>query len=177
MQQKAIVFAVIFLAIFSGEALFAQAPTSQTPQTGIPSTISKDLGVYAFPAKGQTPETQSKDEFDCFNWAKQETGYDPIAPQAPATPQVQQSKGGMIKGGARGAATGAAIGAIAGDAGKGAEAGAVGGALLGRRAQKIENQQAQEKAQAQAQSASNTQKDQFNKAFSACLEGKGYSVK
>ena len=72
---------------------------------------------------------------------------------------------------------GVAIGAITGDAGTGAAVGAVAGGLAGRRAGK--QAQAQNNQQSKA-AASNTEKeikDTFIKGFSACLEGKGYTIK
>ncbi len=63
-----------------------------------------------------------RDELECYNWAKQQSGFDPMAaPQATAPPTQQQSSGGGALGGAApGAAIGAVGGAIAGNAGKGA---------------------------------------------------------
>jgi len=61
---------------------------------------------------------------------------------------------------------GAAVGAIAGDAGKGAAAGAVLGGVRGRR-QSMAAQQAQ---QQETRSA-------YDRAFAACMEGRGYTVR
>jgi hypothetical protein len=71
---------------------------------------------------------------------------------------------------------GAAIGAIAGDTGKGAAIGAVAGTMAGgaRQRRKAEAAQAQAQAnQQQAQQALAT----YNRAFGACLEGRGYVIK
>jgi Glycine-zipper domain len=160
------------------------APPAATPG------LSSSLGVYVFPAKKQTPQTQSNDEASCFGWAKSQTGIDPMAitpqttPDQPATAAGTPAKGGTVRGAAHGAAGGAAIGAIAGDAGKGAAVGAGVGALTGaakRRAAKDaaaqQQQQAQASAAQQAQASIAQQKATYNKAFSACMEGKGYTVK
>ena len=32
-----------------------------------------------YPSKGQTPEQQNKDQGECYVWAKQQTGVDPVA--------------------------------------------------------------------------------------------------
>ena len=76
------------------------------------------------------------------------------------------------------------IGAIAGDAGQGAAIGAAAGAMHGgaqkRRGQKdaaAQQQQAQANADAQAKAAADAQKQTYNKAFTACMEGKGYTAK
>ncbi len=138
-------------------------------------SISSSLGVVPYPAKGQSATQQSQDEGECYAWAKQQTGVDPVAvantPPPPAAPAV--GGGERLRGAARGAVGGAAIGAIAGDTGKGAGIGAVAGTMAG-------GHRARQNSQAQTQQAQNAKSgaiQQFNKAFGACLEGKGYVVK
>ena len=168
-----VLVAVTVLAI--SLVVVAQAPPATQPAT---KTMSQSLGLVVFPAKGQTAEVQNKDEGDCYNWAKQQTGYDPVAPPpAPTAAPVQAQKGGAVKGAARGAAGGAAIGAIAGDTGEGAAIGATVGAVKGRKAQKQQAAAAQQQSQQQAAAAGQAQTDQYKKAFSACMEGKGYTIK
>ncbi|CAB3808719.1 hypothetical protein LMG28688_06830 [Paraburkholderia caffeinitolerans] len=65
------------------------------------------------------------------------------------------------------------IGAIAGDAGKGAAIGAVGGTMVGGARARQNQRNAQANAQAQSQGAMDT----FNRAFAACMEGRGYTIK
>jgi hypothetical protein len=65
------------------------------------------------------------------------------------------------------------IGAIAGDAGKGAAIGAVGGTVVGGSRARRNQRAAQANSQAQTQGAMDT----FNRAFAACMEGRGYTVK
>jgi hypothetical protein len=117
--------------------------------------------MYIYPQKGQSKDQQAKDETECRTWATQQSGVDPNAPAAKGS-----HARGTVGGAARGAALGAAVGAIAGDAGKGAGAGAVVGGVGGRRGSK--------RAQ-QAQQAAVT--DSFQRAFAACMEGRGYTVK
>jgi len=138
-------------------------------------SISSSLGVVPYPSKGQSAQQQSKDEGECYAWAKQQTGIDPVAVASAPTQQSGPAAGGgeRVRGAARGAAGGAAIGAIAGDAGKGAAAGAVVGTMAGGR-QARKNKAAQEQ---QAEQAKTGTLQQFNKAFGACMEGKGYVVK
>ncbi len=67
---------------------------------------AQDRMVY--PAQGQSQEQQQKNEFECFDWAKQQSGFDPMAtPQATAPPPQQQGRQASPLGGA---ARGAAIG-------------------------------------------------------------------
>ena len=126
----------------------------------------------AYPAKGQSPEKQSKDEGECYAWAKQSTGIDPKALAAATPPQGGSAGGGeRAKGAVRGAIGGAAIGAIAGDTGKGAGIGAVAGTMRG-------GHEARQK-QAAAQQAQEQQKksvDTFNRAYTACMSGRGYTL-
>jgi hypothetical protein len=140
--------------------------------------ISGSLGLYVFPSNNQSAEQQEADETACFNWAKQQTGYDPMNPTVAVGAQVDRSAdGSAVVGAAGGAAAGAAIGAIAGDAGQGAAIGAVVGGIRGRRS-KVVRDERQQQANNQA-AAQETQRlaDNYNKAFAACMEGKGYTVK
>ncbi len=138
--------------------------------------------MYVYPQKGQSNKQMEKDKFECYDWAKKKTGFDPMAtPTATAPPPAQEApKGGVLRGGARGALAGVAIGAIAGDAGKGAAIGAASGALIGgmRRRDQVrqEDQSQQQWAQNQASQYSHN-RSEYNRAYSACLGGRGYTVK
>lgn len=140
--------------------------------------ISKKIGVYIFPSNNQDPETQEADEATCYKWAMEQTDYDPLNPPKVDAAQVDKSlDGAAVKGAAVGAAGGAAIGAIAGDAGEGAAIGAIVGGIRGRRAKKgAEAKQEQANNQAAANYSAELLND-YKKAFSACMEGKGYTVK
>lgn len=131
--------------------------------------------LYIYPNKGQSPEQQSRDRYDCHTWAVQQTGVDPTKAQAGAPPPPPP-KGGVFKGAARGAAVGAVGGAIAGDAGTGAAVGAATGGLIGGMKQRG---QAQQQQQAQANQATQQQGAfaAYNRALSACLSGRSYTVK
>ena len=94
-----------------------------------------------------------------------------------AAPVDKSADGTAVVGAAKGAAAGAAIGAIAGDAGKGAAIGAVAGGLGGRRAKKAGDAQEAQKNQQAANQHNADMLNGFKKAFTVCLEGKGYTVK
>jgi hypothetical protein len=142
--------------------------------------LAQDLIIY--PNKGQSQPQLEKDKFECYSWAKQQTGFDPMeVPKATAPPPQQEAQqGGLVRGGARGAAVGVTAGAIAGDAGKGAAIGAASGALIGgmrrRDQQRRQAQAEQDWAQEQA-AAYNQRHNSYNRAYGACLEGRGYTVK
>src|SRR5262245_5425095 len=129
----------------------------------------------AYPAKGQTPEQQQKDQGECHVWAVQQSGFDPTKAQAPQAPPPQQG-GQRVKGAARGAAVGAVGGAIAGDAGTGAAAGAAAGTVAGGMKKRQEGRQQQ--AQVEQQQQANAQgQAQYQKGVAACMEGRGYTMK
>lgn len=112
---------------------------------------------YVYPQQGQSPQQQQNDEIECSRWATQQTGYQP----SPGS----NSDGGIVsdqtlRGAARGAGIGAIGGLIGGDAGTGAAIGAAVGGLSGG----IRNHD--EKAQ----------RGEFEKAFTACIKGRGYSI-
>ena len=138
-------------------------------------SLSSSLGLVTYPSKGQSAQQQSKDEGECYAWAKQQTGIDPVAVASQPTKQEGPAVGGgeRVKGAAGGAVGGLAIGAIAGDAGKGAAIGAVGGTMVG--GHKARKNKAAKEQQAEQAKAGTLQ--QFNKAFGVCMEGRGYSVK
>ncbi len=141
-------------------------------------TLAGGLGLFVFPADGQDKETQDLDEFQCYRWAKEQTGINPLNPPEIQAEQVDRSADGRaIRGAAGGAAAGAAIGAIAGDAGKGAAIGAVVGGLRGRRAKVVTDERQQQKNNQAAADAEKQMMDNFKKAFSVCLEGKSYTVR
>jgi hypothetical protein len=120
---------------------------------------------YVYPGRGQSPEQQQRDMGDCHLWATQQSGANPAAMAPPsAAPQ-----GHMIRGATRGAAIGAVGGAIGGDAGRGAAIGAASGALIGG-FRRMDQRRAQEQAYAQASNS-------YARAYGACLEGRGYTVR
>ena len=130
--------------------------------------------TFVFPEKGQSPEQQEQDDFTCYKWAKQQTGYDPQNPNL-AAPPPPPSKGGAVRGAAGGAAVGAIGGAIGGDAGKGAAIGAGVGGAMGMHRQRQAEQQYQQGVQQAAAQNQQTQ-ETFNRAHNTCMEGKGYKV-
>jgi len=139
--------------------------------------INKKVGLYVYPAKGQTADQQNTDESDCYSWAVKQSGYDPINPTKVVAGQVQgNAAASTVVGSGGGAAVGAAIGAVCGDAGKGAAIGAISGAVLGHRRGRMEQQAEQQQANQQASQASQNLVDGFKKAYTACLQAKGYTV-
>jgi Glycine-zipper domain len=180
----------------------AQPAVPPAPTGPVPSfSAANKVGLYAYAGKGQSHDQQLIDESDCYNSAQQQTSVNPDTPppQPPSSADVQatqaqaadaapQQKGGRAKGAARGAAGGAVIGGIAGDAGTGAAVGATVGTVRGGRQQRKSNAAAKEQASAQGgaqveqqyqsqKAAYDQQMNTFKRAFSACMDARGYSVK
>ena len=134
--------------------------------------------LIIFPAQGQSNEQMEKDKFECYGWAKGQTGFDPMALPTTSTPapSQEQKSGGAV----RGALGGAALGAILGDSSSAAKRGAAAGGLIGGVRQANQNTQTQQRTeqwkQQEASRYANNRND-YNRAYSACLEGKGYTVK
>ncbi|MGA9856140.1 MAG: hypothetical protein WBR29_12780 [Gammaproteobacteria bacterium] len=161
MRTFSFAFSLLCLGLVLPGAAISQQPSNQE---------------FIYPAKGQSPEQQKKDEAECYLWAVQQTGYDPANP--PAAPQKVQSKpvvgsGGLVKGAAAGAAVGAIGGNNVGNAAlKGAAVGGVVQYSANRNAAANANQAAAQQQQLQQASLAG-----YRKARAACLEGRGYVVK
>ena len=149
------------------------------------TAVAQELVIY--PAKGQSNEQTEKDKFECYSWAKGQSGFDPmVTPQATTPPPAQQTKsvaGGAAVGGVGGAALGAGIGAIAGGsrgAGKGAAIGGLSGGTIGgvrSHSQNQQTEQAQRHWEQEQVAQYQQRRNNYNRAHGACLEGRGYTVR
>lgn len=146
---------------------------------GLAALLAASSAIAApiiYPAKGQSAQQQQQDDAECRGWATQSTGIDPAALARAPIPQETGStvgSGDRAQGAVRGAAGGALIGAIAGDTGDGAAVGAVLGTMRGgRQARQSQDQRNQQQvADRQGQLAT------YDRAFAACMEARGYTVK
>lgn len=148
-----------------------------TPPSG---AAASDLFIY--PTEGQSAEQQQKDRYECHVWASEQTGFDPSLPakglpQPPAGGGTQSNIGGNLVGGA---ALGTAIGAIAGkdiaeSAAIGAGANILRSQLKTKRSQK-KAQKAYEADIALNQAHVAAKRADYDRARSACLTGRGYTV-
>lgn len=174
-----LILPVIILVLSQGVCAQNAAPPALPDTSKMTyNQISQSMKLYVYPSKGQSKQQQKEDEFECYKWAVEQSGIDPLnLPKVEAAPVQSGPTGAGVKGAAKGAAAGAAIGAIAGDAGEGAAIGAVAGGLAGRKQGKEAQAQANQQSQANAAAAEQEMKDSFKKAFSVCIEGKGYTIK
>jgi hypothetical protein len=183
---------IVLLAAILALAACYQAPYRAYPPPPPPRAVRPPqppaTQVYFYPRAGQTPEQQSRDHYDCYNWAIKQTGFDPgqstipreervrVVPMPPpghdtATLAIAGAVLGALIGGPRHAAGGAIIGAT-------------GGAIAGAASDtaRMESARQQEEAYAYARDRSrDAQFDAkafgFRRAMSACLEGRGYTVR
>ena len=150
------------------------------------SQRAKMTQVYFYPKAGQSAEQQSRDHYECYNWAVKKTGFDPSQSSIPAprrvkvVPMPQPGHDTAVL-----AIAGAVLGALIGGprhAGQGALIGAGGGALVGAASDVSRQQYANELEEAYDHSDRaldaqyETKALDFRRAMSACLEGRGYSV-
>ncbi|WP_213781156.1 glycine zipper domain-containing protein [Caballeronia sp. dw_276] len=134
------------------------------------TALAQKPAVY--PAHGQSATKQSQDDGACYAWAKQNTGIDP-AVVAGAPPPPQGPTGERARGAARGAAAGALVGDVNhNDAGHGAAVGATAGAVAGGVRSRRQHAAQAQNAQANEQAEMNT----YWRAYSACMQGRGYTV-
>ena len=130
--------------------------------------------LIIYPAQGQSREQQKSDEGECYIWARDQTGIDPLAQGSAPAPSAQQSSGGAVGGAAKGAIIGGIVDGSDG-AKTGAAVGVVGGAMRQNRKNRAAAQQNQQNQQ-QAQATNDASKATFNKAYGVCLQGRGYTV-
>lgn len=146
-------------------------PSSVTLAVGLlwaASAVYAQQKLYVYPAHGQSPQQQQQDQYQCYEFAKSETGFDPTTATPPSSqPQKKTFAHGLFGG----ALLGTAIGAIAGNTGEGAAIGAAAGGLFGG----MKSRQQQQSQQQQQQGYENAYSN-YNRAYSACLEGRGYTV-
>ena len=120
------------------------------------------MEMYAYPKQGQSAEKQSKDDYECYRWASQRTGYDTRQPRS-SPDYTSESTGRGVVGGAL---LGLAIGEIAD--GHGGEGAAIGALLGGTRGYS--------KGRQREQAVAYGERDSYNRAYKACMEARGYSV-
>jgi len=144
--------------------------------------------IFVYPNNSQSADQLDRDRYECNNWAVKQSGFDPSQAQVPPHERVQVVAMGPPPGSntVAGAATGAVLGAIVSPpraAGGGALLGALAGAIIGASAdaanqQRTESiQQSYDQRDLQSQARFEQRSRDYRRAISACLEGRGYTVK
>jgi hypothetical protein len=170
-------------AVLAAGGLLAACVAAPPPRPLPPPQPAINTTVYAYPQHGQSPQQLDRDQYECYVWAKGQTGFDPSAANVPAQARVRVVSGPPPgTGTAVGAVSGAVIGAAISNPwqrGFGALAGALIGGAIGSSVD-ASNAQQQHTAvvydQAQMREIQRQAAD-YRRALGACLEGRGYSVK
>ncbi|TVO66798.1 glycine zipper 2TM domain-containing protein [Denitromonas ohlonensis] len=158
----------------SGQVGGAPMPVEASP---------REMAVY--PAQGQSARRADRDRYECHLWAVKQSGFDParssaqsrapaprVEPDPPSgTSTTMGAVAGAVVGAAvanprrtlEGAAIGAVVGGVAGNAADNARE---------ARAQAIESRMAERRDLPREQRA-----DNYRRATTACLEGRGYTVR
>lgn len=156
--------------ILTWATLFGVCGAACMAQASTPTTSPTATGTVIYPAKGQSARQQDKDKYHCYEWAKGQTGVDPAQSPRPATGSLPNQSGRSAGAMVRSAAMGAAVGELADhEAGRGAALGVLGG-RLSERARERQALQATQQQAAQRRTS-------YERAFAACMEGRGYVIK
>ena len=180
--------AVLLIAV---TALAGCAANGTTGSAGAANEVSAPpppmTQVFVYPTSGQSSARVDRDRYECHTWAVKQTGFDPSAPQLAPHQRVEvvampPTGTGVLAG----AATGAVLGAVVSspyNQGSGAAVGAVAGAVLGAASDAARQQEAAriqsryDQRGLQQQARLERQATDYRRAVSACLEGRGYTVK
>jgi hypothetical protein len=143
--------------------------------------------VYVYPTSGQSADRQSRDRYECYLWSVKQSGFDPsqtqLAPHqrvevVPMPPSGSDTAAGAVTGAVLGAVIANPHNAVAGAVGGAIVGGAVGAASDSAREQRAKQVQQRYDQRTSAQNAQiEEQASNYRRALTACLEGRGYTVK
>ncbi len=189
--SKAIDLTLIFAVLAATVLLISCAPAAyrvESRPVSEPAALKPPpVQVYFYPKAGQTEAQQDRDRYECFNWSVKQTGFDPSTAQL--TPEQRVTVTPVPAPGhdtAVGAIAGGAIGALAAGphhAPGGLLIGAAVGALAGAMSDSAKQETARrmEESYNRRSQAYDGQLErralEFRRAMTACLEGRGYTVK
>ncbi|MBB4011232.1 hypothetical protein [Niveibacterium umoris] len=177
---------VCVVAVLGGCATPA-APPVYAPQRQPPAQ-PLNIEIRAVPLANQTPERQRRDHYECYNWAVDQTGFDPSRLPADPPPRMVRVEPVPPAGydTAALAITGAAIGAMVSNprnAAGGAAVGAVIGAMTGAASDAARQQEArriEDRENARFASYDNRLSQhaaEYRRAYAACMEGRSYEIR
>ncbi len=153
----------------------------------VPAPPSPAAPMYFYPDRGQPEAVQDRDRYECYRWAVRESGFDPgMTALRSQGSQVTQGRyypppppeGAEV---VAGAATGAILGAAVSSprqAGANAIIGAIFGAVIGAANSDARNRAYQDAQARNAGAAARARAPMgnFQRAMSACMQGRGYHV-
>ena len=177
---------MLFLIVLTGISVTGCTPPVYHVESR-PVTPPPQPRLYFYPTQGQTQAQQDRDRYDCHVWAVRKSGFDPgltpLAPHQRVDVVSQPAPGSNV---AAGAVGGAVIGSILSGprrTGRGVAIGAFAGALLGAISEAEQQQQTQRLQQqydanyARKYAQAEQKAQSYQRAMTACLEGRGYSVR
>ena len=148
--------------LVTAAALASLLAIASAAEAAPPQLSANPANLAIFPARGQTPDQQRADEAASYDWATQQTGWDPY--QAKAVLDQQSQAATTAAGAARGGAVkGAAIGATS--------LGLTGGMRSRRAVQAAGN------TSDKAVAAYQQQFGVWTRNYMAAMEAKGYSLR
>lgn len=172
----------ILLAALTLAGCAAPRSTSVGAQgVGIPPAPTE---IVVYPASGQSAQQLDRDRYECHLWAVRESRYDPsrYARDDPPAPRVEPDPPSGYST-TTGAVVGAVIGAAVANPRRTAEGAAI-GAVVGGVAGSAEDRARESHAQAiedsyarQSEYRQDRRADGYRRALTACLEGRGYTVR
>ena len=179
-----------FLAVIDLDCSMAVGARAQADDVAAPpgnANAATGADIYVYPTNGQSDRQLDRDRYECHGWAGKQSGYDPSRAQLASHQKVQVvAMPPDHRGAVNGAVAGAVIGASVSwphDAAEGALVGAVAGAVIGAatdsaRAREAAGLASRQTAAEQAEQARiEKQAYDYRRAITACLEGRGYTVK
>jgi len=166
----------------------APAPMAVGPLAVAPVDVAPQ---YFYPQRSQPEGLQDRDRYECYRWAVAQTGSDPgmttvradnagVAQRGVYLPP-RAGAGEVVGGALTGALLGAAVSSPR-QAGPNAVIGAIFGAAIGAASGEARNraideaQQREERRQELAAQRARVPVDNFRRAMSACMHGRGYQV-
>ncbi|HEX6999854.1 MAG TPA: hypothetical protein VF322_17105 [Gammaproteobacteria bacterium] len=157
--------------MWSGERRFALLAAAALGTLGASAGRAVEIDLAALevvPQRGQAPDRARRDRYECHNWAVEQTGVVPLRPPARDERKVRRAErvARVINGAAIGAGIGGLVRAVQDrdpDNGvlAGGAIGAAVGAATGRRRER---------------EALDAEANDYLRALTACLEGRGYRV-
>jgi hypothetical protein len=165
----------------AGAALALLAGCSTLPDTPAAQAAPAARALYFYPEGTQTPERQDRDRYECYRWAVRQTGTDPgMQALGPSAQRREAPVGANPDAVAAGAMSGAAIGMVTAsprNAGGAMVLGAIFGGLLASAVSEQQREAHAASARRADEAARQRTEDDFRRAMSACMAGRGYEVR
>ena len=127
--------------------------------------------VYVYPTKNQTDEQMGRDKEECHDWAVKQTGVDPVT--MAAEPPAASKSAGEERSAARPWAPRAGRCRARPEPERCMASASDGWCMRSARDRQMEEQQ---DAQAKEQQQRQAQLQKYDRAYGACLTGRGYTV-